>query len=80
MPDYLMSNGWSYMFYLTLICRKLGVQLEIPKFNNVYMLKQTPTNTRRIYMLDKQDYGINVIFLGNENNLNFFSMFMVDGK
>lgn len=41
--------------------KKLRMELEISKFNDVYMLKQNPTYTRRDFMSTKQDKGINIV-------------------
>lgn len=38
-----------------LICKEHEVELEIPEFNNAYMSKQNPTDTKTIYMSAKQD-------------------------
>lgn len=38
------------------------------EFNDVYMLKQNPTDTMRVYMSAKQDRGINVILPKNEKS------------
>lgn len=72
----LMPNGCSYLLYLTLICRELKVELEITQFNDAYMLKQNPTNPRKVYILAKQDRGINIILPKNEKNWKqYFSTF-----
>lgn len=55
-------------FCLILIYKKLRVELEMPKFNKTYMLKQNPIDTRRVYMLAKHDKGLNVVLSKNKKN------------
>lgn len=47
------------------------------EFNDAYMLKQIPTHLIKVYMLAKQDQGINVILPENEKKYKqyFFYIF-----
>lgn len=76
-----MPNEWKYLLCFTLIYRKLKVDLQMLKFNDAYILKQNPTDTKRVYLLAKKDWGINVILLKMrriEKNTSF--MKLVGGK
>lgn len=76
----LMPNGWRYLLCLTVICRKLGLELEMSEFNDTYVLKQT------LQILDKSICQQNRIkykcdpFKKWEKLKITFLMFLVGGR
>lgn len=54
-------------FVLLLYAESLGWNWKFSSQRSIY-IKTKPYRHKRVYMLTKQDWGINVIFLENEKN------------